>query len=69
MFWRLCHPVRFCSPSIRDTLSDTDCIVYLMRDSLTNGSLRQRFGIAEENRAMASRLIRDAQMADVYRRL
>ena len=39
------------------------CLKYVMRDSLTNTSLRQRFGIAEENRAMASRLIRDALAA------
>lgn len=41
------------------------CLKYVMRDSLTNTSLRQRFGIAEENRAMASRLIRDALAAGV----
>ena len=36
------------------------CLKYVQRDSLTNTSLRDRFGIEEKNRSMASRLIRDA---------
>jgi hypothetical protein len=32
-------------------------------DYLTNSSLRERFGIDEQNRAMASRLIKDATKA------
>jgi len=36
------------------------CLKYVQRDFLTNSSLRQRFGIEPKNRAMASRLIRDA---------
>ena len=36
------------------------CLRYLNGDALTNASLRRRFGIADRNRAMASRLIRNA---------
>ena len=36
------------------------CLRYLNGDALTNTSLRRRFGIADRNRAMASRLIRNA---------
>jgi ATP-dependent DNA helicase RecG len=36
------------------------CLKYVQRDFLTNTSLRDRFGIEEKNRSMASRLIRDA---------
>ena len=36
------------------------CLRYLNGEALTNTSLRRRFGIAERNRAMASRLIRNA---------
>ena len=36
------------------------CLKYVQRDFLTNTSLRERFGIEEQNRSMASRLIRDA---------
>ena len=36
------------------------CLRYLNGDALTNTSLRRRFGIADRNRAMASRLIRSA---------
>ena len=35
----------------------------MQRDFLTNTSLRERFGIEEQNRSMASRLIRDAIQA------
>lgn len=35
------------------------CLKYVQRDYLTNTSLRERFGIEEQNRAVASRLIRD----------
>ena len=56
----------------RKTLSDMDkaervracylhaCLKYIQRDYLTNTSIRERFGIKEKNRSMASRLIRDA---------
>lgn len=40
------------------------CLKYVQRDYLTNTSLRKRFGIDEQNRAMASRLIRDAVAAE-----
>ncbi len=36
------------------------CLKYVQRDYLTNTSIRERFGIDEKNRSMASRLIRDA---------
>ena len=36
------------------------CLKYVERDYLTNTSLRQRFGIEEQNRSMVSRLIREA---------
>ena len=36
------------------------CLKYVNRDYLTNTSLRERFGIAPDNRAMASRYIREA---------
>ena len=36
------------------------CLKRVQHDYLTNASLRQRFGIEEQNRATASRLIRDA---------
>lgn len=39
------------------------CLKYVQRDFLTNTSLRERFGIEERNRSMASRLIRDAAEA------
>ena len=39
------------------------CLKYVQRDFLTNTSLRERFGIKEKNRSMASRLIRDASEA------
>ncbi len=39
------------------------CLKYVQRDSLTNTSLRERFGIEEQNRSTASRLIRDATEA------
>lgn len=35
------------------------CLKFVQRDYLTNTSLRGRFGIEEQNRAIASRLIRD----------
>jgi ATP-dependent DNA helicase RecG len=35
------------------------CLKFVQRDYLTNTSLRERFGIEEQNRAIASRLIRD----------
>ncbi|ACL03414.1 putative transcriptional regulator [Desulfatibacillum aliphaticivorans] len=36
------------------------CLKYVMRDYLTNASLRERFGIDEKNKATASRYIREA---------
>ncbi len=41
------------------------CLKYVMRDFLTNSSLRQRFGIEDKNSATASRLIREAVEAGV----
>lgn len=39
------------------------CLRYVDRDYLSNSSLRQRFGIEEQNRSMVSRLIREAANA------
>lgn len=36
------------------------CLKYVRNDYVTNTSIRERFGIEERNRAIASRLIRDA---------
>ena len=36
------------------------CLKYVNRDFLTNPSIRERFGIKPENKAMASRYIREA---------
>ena len=36
------------------------CLKYVKKEFLTNASLRERFGIAKENSAMVSRIIRDA---------
>ena len=36
------------------------CLKYVMRDFLTNASLRERFGIKQNNKAIASRHIREA---------
>lgn len=36
------------------------CLRYVLRQSMTNSSLRERFGIKAKNAAIASRLIRDA---------
>ena len=36
------------------------CLKYVMRDFLTNASLRERFGIRQNNKAVASRRIREA---------
>lgn len=36
------------------------CLRYVLRQPMTNSSLRQRFGIEAKNAAIASRLIRDA---------
>lgn len=35
------------------------CLRFVQRDPMTNSSLRERFGIAEQNAAIASRIIRD----------
>jgi predicted HTH transcriptional regulator len=36
------------------------CLKWVMRDYLTNASLRERFGVEEKNKAAVSRYIRDA---------
>ncbi|MBT8410842.1 MAG: transcriptional regulator [Octadecabacter sp.] len=36
------------------------CLKYVMKEELTNTSLRDRFGFEEKNSSMASRIIRDA---------
>ncbi len=41
------------------------CLKYVLRDLLTNTSLRKRFGIKAQNRSMVSRVIRDALQARV----
>ena len=41
------------------------CLRYVQRDVMTNASLRQRFGIAEKNSAIASRLIKEALEAEL----
>lgn len=41
------------------------CLKYVTRSCLTNTSLRERFGIPERNRAIVSRIIREAVAARV----
>jgi predicted HTH transcriptional regulator len=36
------------------------CLKWVMRDYLTNASLRERFGVEEKNKAAVSRYIREA---------
>lgn len=36
------------------------CIRYVMRQTMTNASLRKRFGIDDKNAAIASRLLNEA---------
>lgn len=43
------------------------CLRYVERDYMTNASLRGRFGIEEQNSAMASRIIKDATEARVVK--
>lgn len=43
------------------------CLRYVQREFMTNTSLRERFGIDAKNSATASRLIKEALMADVVR--
>ena len=43
------------------------CLQYVQRVQMTNSSLRQRFGIEEQNRAQVSRVISDAVDAGVIR--
>ncbi|MDH3976523.1 MAG: putative DNA binding domain-containing protein [Deltaproteobacteria bacterium] len=43
------------------------CLKYVQRDFMTNTTLRGRFGIEAENKAMASRLIRDALESGVIK--
>jgi predicted HTH transcriptional regulator len=41
------------------------CLCYVMRKAMTNTTLRQRFGVEKHNRALVSRLIREAVEAGV----
>ena len=43
------------------------CLKYVMRDFLTNASLRKRFGIKQNNKAVASRRIREAVAAGMIK--
>lgn len=43
------------------------CLRHVTRDPMTNTSLRERFGIDQKNAAMASRIIRDAQDAELIK--
>jgi predicted HTH transcriptional regulator len=43
------------------------CLKYVMREQMTNTSLRERFGIEAKNSATASRIIRDALEANVIK--
>jgi predicted HTH transcriptional regulator len=43
------------------------CLKWVMRDYLTNASLRNRFGIEERNKATVSRYIREAVKADMIK--
>ena len=43
------------------------CLRYVQRDFMTNTTLRDRFGIDGKNSAMASRIIKDALLADRIR--
>jgi predicted HTH transcriptional regulator len=43
------------------------CLKYVNRDFLTNSSIRERFGIPKDNKAMASRYIREAVHAEMIR--
>lgn len=43
------------------------CLKYVMREEMTNSSLRKRFGFDKKNSAMASRIIKDALEAGVIK--
>jgi len=43
------------------------CLRHVMRNPMTNTTLRERFGIEAKNSAMASRIIRDAQDAQLIK--
>lgn len=43
------------------------CLRYVQREFMTNASLRERFGIATQNSAIASRLIKEALKAKAIR--
>jgi predicted HTH transcriptional regulator len=43
------------------------CLKYVMRDFLTNTSLRERFGLDSKNSATVSRIIRDAVELEVIK--
>ncbi len=43
------------------------CLRFVQRDYLTNGSLRQRFGVQEHNKSVVSRYIREAVEAGAIR--
>lgn len=58
----------FCKRSLRDMTKEDQiracyfhaCLKWVSREFMTNPSIRARFGIEEHNKAIASRLIRDA---------
>jgi predicted HTH transcriptional regulator len=41
------------------------CLKYVQRGAVTNTSIRERFGVEEQNRSTASRLLREATDAGV----
>lgn len=43
------------------------CLRYVSRNPMTNSSLRERFGIAEKNSAVVSRIIKDTMEANLIR--
>jgi predicted HTH transcriptional regulator len=43
------------------------CLKWVMREYLTNASLRDRFGVAEKNKATISRYIREAVKAGMIK--
>lgn len=43
------------------------CLRHVLRDPMTNTSLRERFGIEPKNSAMASRIIKDAREAKLIK--
>ena len=41
------------------------CLKYVSRETMSNASVRERFGIAEKNKATASRFIKEAVTAQL----